>query len=354
MTTLNVDVYDFDPYFEFPRFGGTTHTFGGPDVPETTATITDNGSGTDDLTLEDNTRGETATITITINGDTSTDVAVSAEESWTLRDQETGETFEMVTLHVESGPAAGYYTISEQPLVAGRTYDVQDFDFTPDAGAGDPVFTYSEYVCFAPGTRIATPLGERLVEALRPGETVLTLDGGPMRVVWIGARTLDFDIASSDHKPVWVGPAVFGPGLPETALVLSPQHRILLTGAEVQYRHAVPEVLGMAKGLVHCRGIRRMHGKRSVTYHSILLERHGVMFANGLAVESFYPGRYAQSLLDPGDRIRLLAQFPGIADDPERAYGNPARPVLKRREVEALQSPSGRGIKPVLAVADGM
>ncbi|MEM1162024.1 MAG: Hint domain-containing protein [Pseudomonadota bacterium] len=346
MTTITVDVYDYDPWGNFPQTTGATFTYSGPAAPETTITITDNGSGTDDLSLEDDTAGETATGTITINGTTSTNVSVSAEEGWTLRDPLTGEEFQVVTLDVESGPATGYYMISEVPLVAGRIYEVREFDSTPNSANGDPLFTYSEYVCFAPGTLILTPDGTAAVEDLCTGDLIETLDRGPARIVWTGARTLDFDREAHAQKPIEIKAGALGPALPARDLVLSPQHRVLLAGPEVRKNYGEAEVLGMAKGLAHLPRMRRMNGCRSVTYHSILTERHSIILANGLAVESFYPGRYAQSLLGWFDRLRLMAMFPGISHAPEAVYGPHARPVLKRRQVELLSEPAGRGAKP--------
>ncbi len=146
MADYDVNVYNFDPNFTFSLTVGGSIVYGGPANSTGTASITDNGSGTAGLTLEDNTSGETATADVTIDGNTSTGVAVSAEEAWTLLDTTTGQTFQLVTFHVESGPAAGYFTLSELPLVPGHTFQTLQFDTDPDVDAGDPVFTYANYV----------------------------------------------------------------------------------------------------------------------------------------------------------------------------------------------------------------
>lgn len=44
--------------------------------------------------------------------------------------------------------------------------------------------------CFAAGTMIRTPAGDVAIETLRVGELVMTLDGGPQPVRWIGSRKL--------------------------------------------------------------------------------------------------------------------------------------------------------------------
>lgn len=45
-------------------------------------------------------------------------------------------------------------------------------------------------ICFGAGTRIDTPMGPRLVEALQPGDFVLTRDSGPQEVLWTGSRRM--------------------------------------------------------------------------------------------------------------------------------------------------------------------
>lgn len=149
MADYTVGVYDFDPYFTFSRTVGGEITFGGPASSEATTVITDNGVGTAGEVITD--ADETATATITINGNTSTNVTISAEESWTLLNVDTGESFQIITFQVESGDAAGYYTISEQPLVVGDTYRTTTFDTTPTVG--EVTFSFADYVAdFANGT----------------------------------------------------------------------------------------------------------------------------------------------------------------------------------------------------------
>lgn len=184
----------------------------------------------------------------------------------------------------------------------------------------------TEFVCFAPGTEIATPLGPRPVETLNRGDLIETLDDGPQPLLWRGARTLDFRVSGSSQKPVEIKPDAFGEGLPSRRLVLSPQHRVLLLDGR-------DEVLAIAKALIPASGVRRMEGVRQVTYHTLLMRSHSVILAQGLAVESFYPGPYALSLLTPAQRLCVLAHFPELQTDP-LFYGPHARPLLSREAAE--------------------
>jgi len=143
---MDVRLYEFDPLGVFNTTIGGTTTYTGPSVPAGTATITDTAGGTNGLYLDD-IANETATATTTINGVTDAAGApVYAEETWTLVDQTTGQEFQLITFRVNSGPNAGYYTLSEVPLVVGRVYQTTGYDTVPNASAGDAAFLYTDYV----------------------------------------------------------------------------------------------------------------------------------------------------------------------------------------------------------------
>jgi Ca2+-binding RTX toxin-like protein len=146
MPTYRLQVYAFDPLGTIPQNAGT-FTWNGPATATGNATITDNEAGIQGLTLDSNVAGgETATATVTINGNTSTNASVYAEEVWQVRDTVTNEIFEVTTLRVDAGAAAGWYTISEVPLVAGRSYQMLQSDYDPDATQGDLSFGLDQYI----------------------------------------------------------------------------------------------------------------------------------------------------------------------------------------------------------------
>lgn len=345
MPTYSLRFYDLAPVANgFLNAASGTFTYTGPSEPPGTITITDNESGIQGQTLDDDNNGaETATGTATINGNTSVASDVDAEKSWLIRDDVTLDVFNVVELEIESGPAVGYYTLSEMRLLSGRSYTILDYNTNPDVLNGDPVLTYSEYICFATGTQIATPTGTRRVETLRPGDLVLTRDNGAQPLVWVGARSLTFAPGADAHKPVEFKPGSLGANLPASPLILSPQHRVLLQTTGKGSRSPPGAAFGPAKSLCGRRGIRRMIGKRSVCYHSLMTPRHEVLFANGLSVESFYPGQEGLRLLSWIDRLRLGALFPGILTDARAAYGPPAHPFLKARQVREMGHARGLG-----------
>ncbi len=147
MPTYSVGIYDVDPTSIFTTTVGSTFNWSGPAEQEGTATITDTEGTFQGYTLDDdNNGGETATADVTIGGNTSTGSNVDAEQSWTIRDTVTGEEFDVSQFEVEDGAATGFYTLSERPLIPGRTYEVVAHNTNPDVTAGDPGFNISNYI----------------------------------------------------------------------------------------------------------------------------------------------------------------------------------------------------------------
>ena len=204
-------------------------------------------------------------------------------------------------------------------------------------------------VCFAAGTVIDTPDGPRLVQALRPGDLVLTLDHGAQPVLWIGRRWTAFGHGAHRHQPMVIAAGAMGAGLPRSALRVSPQHRLLLAGSGqgAQARG----VLAMAKALDGRPGIGQDRACTAADYLQLLLPRHAILFANGLPAESLYPGPVALSGLGEAARARIEALFPGVSGDVAAVYGPMARPVLGLRAVQAL--PPGQVLCPPLRQARG-
>jgi hypothetical protein len=162
--TYTANIYNNDPLSILSRTVGGNATWTGEASPSGTATITDTEPGIESQTLDSNIAGnESATATVNVDGDSSTGAAVYAAESWTLRDTVTGDTFNVITFRVDSGNATGYYTLSEMPLVAGRSYQTLAYDTDPDVTAGDPAFSIDDYV--APGFDVDGTAGDDRIDA---------------------------------------------------------------------------------------------------------------------------------------------------------------------------------------------
>ncbi|MEM7423087.1 MAG: Hint domain-containing protein [Pseudomonadota bacterium] len=187
--------------------------------------------------------------------------------------------------------------------------------------------------CFAPGTMILTARGEVPVEELRIGDLIATADNGFEPLRWIGKRTEIFRDREDKHKPVELKAGSLGNGLPRRTLVVSPLHRMVLSGPHVQAAFGAFEVLALSKALTSCANIRRMKGKARVDYYSLLFDRHEVIFAEGTRTESFRPGHVALAGFEDHVREQIYAVYPGLRDDPVGGLGPPARPIIGRTDV---------------------
>ncbi len=193
-------------------------------------------------------------------------------------------------------------------------------------------------ICFTPDTRLATPNGPRMIRDLRPGDRINTRDNGPQEVMWTGHRRMTgARLYAMPHlRPVRFKAGALGIGRPDEDLLVSPQHRMLLQGAAAQALFNTPEVLVAAEDLINDQTVIVDHTLREVTYVHILLERHNVIWANGLESESFHPSNTALDTVDPGQLGTLLQLLPGIETNPH-SYGDYARRNLSASEAAILR-----------------
>lgn len=189
-------------------------------------------------------------------------------------------------------------------------------------------------ICFTPGTRIATPRGPRLIEDLRPGDLVDTADAGAQPVLWVGQRRISGGrlFAMPALRPIRIRAGAFGTGQPDGDLLVSPDHRMLLRGRAAEALFGTPEVLVRARDLIDGRKVRADGTLREVTYVHLLLDRHHILFANGMESESFHPASAAPESLDPDQSAGLAAHFPDLG-----AYGGHARRNLSASEAAILR-----------------
>lgn len=204
------------------------------------------------------------------------------------------------------------------------------------SGAGAK--TAGGVICFTPGTRIATAQGLRLIEHLRPGDKILTRDNGEQEILWSASRRMSgARLYAMPHlRPIRFKAGALGIDRPDQDLIVSPQHRMLLSGPWARALFNTEEVLIKAEDLLNDVSVCVDHALREVTYTHILLSQHNVVWANGLETESFHPSNTAMDTIDPVEREALLSLFPSIAQNPA-TYGDYARRNLSSSEAAILR-----------------
>ena len=184
-------------------------------------------------------------------------------------------------------------------------------------------------ICFTPGTMIATAHGPRAIETLAPGDLLVTRDNGLQPLRWIGSRTV---AAQGRFAPIELQTPILQDAT--APLIVSPQHRILWSGPQAQLLFGDREVLVAASHLLTHPAVQKREGGE-VTYMHLMLDQHEVIYANGAATESFYPGDMALGALSGQGRAEMFDLFPELRSD-HGAFGDTARICLKRHEAQVL------------------
>ena len=195
-------------------------------------------------------------------------------------------------------------------------------------------------VCFVRGTLLRTPLGEVAVECLKIGDLVTTQDNGVQPVRWIATTHARCDASQS--------PVLFRAGScgNKRDLQVSPQHRMLVSGLHADVLFGEPEVLVPAKSLIDgWNVIKRPPG--NVVYVHVMFDRHEIIFAEGAATESFYPGPQSIKALNKDARQDLLARFPEL-EDGAATYGALARLCVKTSHARLLLAPKTSSLSTTL------
>jgi hypothetical protein len=187
-------------------------------------------------------------------------------------------------------------------------FTTASFDVVPVAGGTDISLVAP---CFRAGTRIRTMQGEVVVEVLRVGQLVSAgrREGEPAArpIVWIGHRTVD-----CRHHPrpevVWpvrVRAGAFGAGKPVRDLWLSPDHAVFVDGVLIPIKHLI---IGTTIEQVKVD---------QVAYHHVELDKHAVLFADGLPCESFLDTGDRCNFVQGGDAVVLHPDFSTLQWDAE-------------------------------------
>jgi hypothetical protein len=280
--------------------------------------IAGNLLGTGTLTLTDN-------ASITLNGSVSagqtvryedgstTYIADIAQFSGTIANFGTADTIDLTNVAYDSAGTAyvgidNILTITESgtshSIHMSGDYTGLYFHLASDNANGTDI-TANTTPCYLPGTRIATDRGEIAVEALRVGDTVVTLSGARRRLCWIGTgKALATRGKRGPATPIIVRKSALADNVPYADLRITKGHSLYLDG-----------VLIPAEYLVNHHSICWDDRAQEVTVFHLELDTHDVLLANGAAAESYR---------DDGNRWLFQNANPGWAQPPKP----PCAPVL--------------------------
>ncbi|WP_417699268.1 Hint domain-containing protein [Pseudophaeobacter sp.] len=270
----------------------------------------------DVLSNDSNTTGGVLTITH-IN-----DVAVTAGDTVTLA------TGQQITLNPDG-------TLE---VLSDGDDETSYFNYTVENDSGDTDTALIEInqaqACFVGGTLIETDKGPIAIETLRAGMRILTQDHGFQPLRWIGHSQVQ---VTPKTAPIRFAKGQLGAS---SDLWVSPNHRMLVTGALAELLFGEAEVLVKAKDLINDASIRPDLRQDQVAYYHLLFDQHEILTAHGVLSESYHPGPQTTDGFDAETQAELFSLFPELQSNRETDqmpnYGAAARPALRSYEAQLL------------------
>jgi len=231
------------------------------------------------------------------------------------------------------GPATGMSSTQIGQAGGGRSLETGDDGATYFVQANPNNGTIP---CFTPGTFIATPIGERLVEDLVPGDLVITRDHGLQAIRWVGHKVITgARLYANPHiRPIQIKKDTFGISRPNRDMMVSPQHRIVIDNDIANKIYGSYQVLVPTKSLVNNINIAETDVTKT-TYIHLLFDHHEIIFANGMATESFHPSKAILNDLAQIVQDEIYEIFPELRTRPVQ-YGPTAIPALSVSEGQHL------------------
>ncbi|MBU2983471.1 Hint domain-containing protein [Lentibacter algarum] len=173
---------------------------------------------------------------------------------------------------------------------------------------------YTTISCFVRGTLIETDQGPTPVENLRAGSRVLTANGTFKSLRIPMSRKVSGDEVSSNPKlaPVRIVAGALGNGMPKRDLLVSRQHRMLVSSPVCKRMFGQSDALVAAVKLTALHGVFVEPEACAVEYFHLLFDCHEVIIAEGAPTESFFIGPEALKTMSPEARSEISTIFPEI------------------------------------------
>lgn len=261
---------------------------------------------------------------------------------YTVTNNTTGETgtAHLIRIYTGTDPSSpgsqdgDYYNVFTIPVSSGDS-------ITLSGGNAVGQASYSSiFVCFTRGTLLLTPTGEVPVESLKTGDVMITRersDEGSQDVCkpirWIGSRHVQ---AINKRRPIRIRAGALGKGLPKRDLVVSRQHRMMVTSKVAERMFGEKEVLVPAIKLTQLPGIFIDYSFSEVEYFHILFDQHEVIYAEGAPTESLFTGPEALKSIPIAVKQEIFDLFPQLArTEVKPEFALPIPPQNRQKELVA-------------------
>jgi hypothetical protein len=185
----------------------------------------------------------------------------------------------------------------------------------------------SAFASFARGTMVSTTKGPCAIEDLQPGIEVLTLDGQPQPVQWIGMMTLvpTAPVASPAQLQLTrIMADSFGLARPMQDVLLGHAARLSRSPVELREYALQTTVLTPPSAFIDGVNVIEITPPSPIALFHIGLAHHSILQAAGLEVESFHPGPTLLRDMGHNARALFLSLFPHITQ--EEGFGPLCQP----------------------------
>ena len=334
------------------QLAGQTLTFAS--VAATELFVNDAGS---ESNFADTDTTQTLDGTQTFDGATFTSgTVIEAEYQVLLRDDigpdATGDEFIAIAVNINNsspafGTVEGFAFVGQFPPTGRPLSVVSTSEGPPNSGSSAVNEDTLAPICFVAGTRIQTASGPRPVESLREGDLITTEDGSHRPLLRAFRRRLSAAELRENPKfrPVRIAAGALGRGLPERDLLVSRQHRMVISSPIVAEIFGTSEAMVAAVKLCALPGVEVEHACEALDYYHLLFEQHEVVFAEGAPAESLLAGPEALRSVSEETREEILALMPDAA---ETAMSLAARSIPSGAKQKALVAAHAASQTPVL------
>jgi hypothetical protein len=222
-------------------------------------------------------------------------------------------------------------------FTSAGTYTLRITELGDDDSLGAVIDNISIMDCFTGDALIKTTSGFCKAIDIVVGQDVWT-QNGYQKVKWIGIRAVSKaeQIADTSFRAVRFEQGSLGAGLPNRALLVSQNHRMVLSNWKVQAYVGVDQALAPAKHLIDGENIA-LAPCDDIEYVHFIFDAHEIVEANGCLTESFFPGEQAMRGVERDALDELLALFPELKDGGMQNWKT-ALPILKSHETALVLS----------------
>lgn len=280
--------------------------------------------------------------TDTIGLGTTVENAVIIAKTQTMNGEDTAH----VAINGQDDNSVGVFVMEESSLDGERDHEEETVGIV--AFPSGLIEGTTSVPCFCTGTLIDTPSGPRLVEELDSGDLISLHEDGTNTKAPV-LRVFRRPVSEQELRqhpclrPIRIVSGALGSGLPRRDLLVSRQHKMLVSSQIAERITGSKDVLVAANKLTALPGIFQDNSTTKVTYFHVLLEDHQVIYAEGAPTESLFVGAHMLKCMSPAARKEIELLFPELECTPQV----PARkvpPAAKQKTLISRHAANGHSV----------